>query len=191
MHTERGKQSPAHPRGTQRRMRTAHSALSRPGAPPTVNPVRRARTHALLRPAPPQLLPGQYPGPLVVVFVIWSDTWSPGCCECWEWKSCTRGYAVADPGGGGGRGPCPPPPWPVKNSHKKDVHHTRWPIFHVSWPPPRPKFLDPLLLRSDDQSTSFTLIQSCWAILGQFILIIQKSMTSNGFPYFHPRVLIY
>ena len=82
MHPERGEQPPAHPRRTQRRMRTTHSALSRPGAPPTVNPMRRTGTHALLRPAPPQLLPGQYPGPLVVVFVMSSDTWPHGSCAC-------------------------------------------------------------------------------------------------------------
>ena len=38
----------------------------------------------------------------------------------------------------------PPPPWRVKNRPKKDGGHTRWLIFHVSWPP-SPKFLDVLL----------------------------------------------
>ena len=46
-------------------------------------------------------------------------------------------YSAADPGGGakGAMGPAPPPV-PVKTSHKKDGHHRRPLIFHVSWPPP-------------------------------------------------------
>ena len=55
--------------------------------------------------------------------------------------------AVADPGGGA-RMPLPPP-WPVKNRPKKDGCRARRLICHVSWPPPRPNFLDPLLLRKE------------------------------------------
>ena len=49
---------------------------------------------------------------------------------------------VADPGGGQGGHV---PPWPVKNRPKKDGCRARWLVFHVSCPPPSPKFLDPLL----------------------------------------------
>ena len=37
---------------------------------------------------------------------------------------------------GGQGGHAPPPPRPVKNRPKKDGHHARRLIIHVSWPPP-------------------------------------------------------
>ena len=43
--------------------------------------------------------------------------------------------SAADLGWGGGTKGAMSPPVPVKTSHKKDGHHPRFLIFHVSWTP--------------------------------------------------------
>ena len=54
-----------------------------------------------------------------------------------------------------------PPSRPVKNRPKKDGCRTQRLIFHVSCPPPFPKFLDPLLPINFVTTQLALLIHSC------------------------------